>query len=132
MSLENEIKKLTVAVTALTEALHTPKTPVPITDGGTLNIAYTGEPPVPEEAVVAVTEKLKEATPEETATFDRDAALTELTEYVKSVYASAGDKYAERQSQFGTLKEKYGITKVKELSDDKILPFHEECKQVFI
>ena len=134
MAIEATIDKLTAAV--LEMAAATNENTAALLAGGTATPEPAKKAAPKKEAKPKAKpdpEPEEKAAPEEPE-FDRDAVVTEITEYVKERINSAGkeapDRSAEVKDQFSAYRKKYGVNFASEVKDDLLQEFLDGAKEL--
>jgi hypothetical protein len=84
--------------------------------------------PAAEETPAPVAEEPE--TPESTEPVNRDETILEISQEVKGWLGRSGAKMAENMAKYTELRAKWGIQKVTDLEDDKLLPFFNDIKKM--
>jgi translation initiation factor IF-2 len=104
------------------EVVETP-TPEPVAE-------ETKEPEAPaaEETPAPVVEEAP--APESTEPVNRDETILEISQEVKGWLGRSGANMAANMAKYTELRAKWGIQKVTDLEDDKLLPFFNDIKKM--
>ena len=84
--------------------------------------------PAAEETPAPVAEEPE--TPESTEPVNRDETILEISQEVKGWLGRSGANMAANMAKYTELRAKWGIQKVTDLEDDKLLPFFNDIKKM--
>jgi hypothetical protein len=88
------------------------------------------ETPAPEPEETPAPEPGETPAPESTGPVNRDETILEISQEVKGWLGRSGAKMAENMAKYTELRAKWGIQKVTDLEDDKLLPFFNDIKKM--
>jgi hypothetical protein len=139
------LREVLAASAATTPVAATTPAPAPAKTGkkaAKLDVVETPAPePVVEETPAPAAEETPEAepeapvveettAPESTEPVNRDETILEISQEVKGWLGRSGAKMAENMAKYTELRAKWGIQKVTDLEDDKLMPFSNDIKKM--